>query len=136
MLQNTATKRLFLDTNVLVAGSFALQPNHELLFNYPADKLTNEYAVKEYRRVLAKQGVLPHDTENALSEIRKKVRILPTPQKQEFEKINLTDKSDRPMVCSAMKTNSVLVTNDLRTYQEAQKYVTARTPKEILQGKN
>ncbi len=121
---------------VLAAGSFALQPDYELLFNYPAAKFTNEYAVKEYRHVLAKQGSLPHDTENALAEIRKNVKILPSPQKHEFEKIVITDKSDRPIVCSAMKANCILVTNDRRTYREAQKYVAVKTPKEILQERN
>lgn len=135
MPQSTATKRLFLDTTILVSGSFALQPDYELLFNYPAVKMSNEYAVKEFRHVLAKQGSLPHDTENALNDIRKNVKILPAPQKHEFEKIVLTDKSDRPIVCSAMKSNCILVTNDERTYREAQKYVAVKMPKEILQGK-
>lgn len=135
MPQNTGTKRLFFDTTVLVAGSFALQPDHELVFNYLADKFTNEYAVKEFRHVFAKQGALPHDTENALAEIRKNVKILPAPQKNEFEKISLTDKSDRPIVCSAINAKCTLVTNDRRTYREAQKYVTVKTPKEVLQEK-
>lgn len=135
MQTNSAIKRLFLDTNVLVAGSFTLQPDHELMFHHPAEKLTNEYVVKEYRRVLAKQGVLPHDTENALEQIRRHVKILPTPQKHEFEKITLTDKTDRPIVCSAMKANATLVTNDRRTYREAKNYVQVKTPKEVLREK-
>lgn len=70
-----------------------------------------------------------------LAEIRKNVKNLPAPQKNEFEKIILTDKSDRPIVCAAMNAKCILVTNDRRTYREAQKYVTVKTPKEILQGK-
>lgn len=133
MPQNTETERFFLDTNVLVAGSFALQPDHELVFNHPSAKFTNEYSVKEYRHVLEKKGVSPHDVENALEQIRKNVKILPTPQKHEFLKIELTDKSDKPIVCSALKQGCTLVTNDQRTYREAKKYVPTKTPKEAIQ---
>ena len=89
---------------------------NKLVFNSTKTKITNEYVIKEYRRTLLNQGFSGEDIENSLSLLRKKMTILPTPAKDKFQKIDLTDKSDKPIVYSAKTYPCTLVTNDRRTY--------------------
>lgn len=122
--------RYFLDTNVLIAGSAAPQtiPHAEnLLTSSLADKYANEYAVKEVRRILqAKYGLRQEEVNTAANFIRQQVTVTSTPQKHEFSKLDLTDKSDKPILCSAIQLNATLVTEDHHLLMEGKKYVNTR----------
>ena len=59
--------------------------------------------------------------------------MLPTPNKKEFVKIAISDKSDKPVVCSAMKEGCVLVIDDEETYIDAKRYVETKHSDEITQ---
>lgn len=126
--------RLFLDTTVLLSALTGRKRAARKLLDGSHQLFTSEYAVKEVRRVLAGHFGLPqHSIELAVDEIRSRARVLPTPGINEFQKIILSDKSDAPLVCGAMKANCVFVTDDSKTLAEARKYVKTAESEEIMQ---
>jgi hypothetical protein len=48
-----------------------------------------------------------------------------------YRKIWITDKSDRPIVCSAMQHDCVLVTEDRLLLKEGQRYVKTMRPEDV-----
>ncbi len=53
------------------------------------------------------------------------MEIVKTPSKEEIKKINSKDKSDRPIISSAQKQRCILITDDMPTRKDAEKYVLA-----------
>jgi hypothetical protein len=93
----------FLDTSVLIGKVLKISKNAEQVFKDPyIEKYTNEYTLKELYHVLKKS--FNYSEENigyAIDYIRETCIILPAPKKEEFKKIELLDKSDKPIVYSA-----------------------------------
>ncbi len=126
--------RFFLDTNVLVAGSALPQlvpHSRPLLESKACEKFTNEYALKELRRVLEERLEAPPHLQNAAVDyVRQQASVVPTPSPREFSKYELVDRSDRPVVCSAVQLSATLVTEDRRLRKEAAKYVDTTSARE------
>jgi len=120
--------KAFLDTSVLLGKVLKRSKSAERVFlDTTIEKYTNEYALKEMYRVLKNQfGFSEIHIGYAIDFIRQTCIILPLPRKEEFKKIGLRDKSDRPIVCSARKYGLILFIDDERTYQDAKKYVEVR----------
>ncbi len=136
MQKNLASEKYFLDTNVFLNAFFhSSSPDNSLVTSIHLTKLTNEYVLKEVRRVAIHAGLKQAETESIISLIKRFTTVVPTPLAHEFKKMVLTDKSDKPIVCSALKHGCTLVTNDSRTYSEAKKYVATKTPKEALESR-
>lgn len=133
MEKSSGKVKLFLDTTVIVSGlTKRNMASYELLLRYEGELCTNEYVLKECIRVLRKEfGFSPDQVNRALDYIRFICEVMPTPNKKEFKKISISDKADRPIVASAMKKACILVIDDLRTYQDARKYVETRRSEEI-----
>ncbi len=128
-----AMTRLFLDSTIIISAVTSRNPNASLLFIEEGNELyTNEYVVKEVRRILANAFDFPAEMVNkTIDFIEAKCIVLPMPNKNEFKKIEIKDKSDKPIVCSAMKKKCVLVTEDGLLYVEAKKYVITARPEEV-----
>jgi len=118
------TRYLF-DTSVLLAGLMGTSKRSERYYDDDTvEKVTIEYVLKESYRVLRDFFKLNEDEINhAMEDIHEKIRILPNPTVGEFRKINISDKSDRPIVCAAKKYGCTLLLRDYRTYKESQDIV-------------
>lgn len=119
--------RFFLDTNVLVSGTALpalVPPAARILESDLCEKFTNEYALKEMRRVLGERfGIPPRTVDETLDFIRRKVNVVPTPHVNSFSKFDVVDRSDRPIACSAAQLSAILVTEDRLLRREAARYV-------------
>ncbi|MFH1199678.1 MAG: PIN domain-containing protein [Candidatus Micrarchaeota archaeon] len=119
--------RLFLDTNVLVSGTALprLNPYAErIMAGTLSENYTNEYAIKETRRVLQERFKVPINVANdAIEFIRQHATVVATPPVDSFIKYDIVDKSDRPIVCSAVQLCAILVTEDRLLRKEATRYV-------------
>ena len=120
--------KVFLDTSVLIGKVLKISESAEKVFNDPyIEKYTNEYALKELYHVLKNSfNFSEKNIGYAIDYIRESCIVLPAPKKEEFKKIRLQDKSDRPIVFSAYTNNLVLFIDDERTYQDAKNYVEVR----------
>lgn len=133
MLRNTGTK-YFLDSNVIIMA--ILRPDEiegRIVFSFPATKFTNNYVIKEIRRVMLNKKIPQNEIEAEVTEVKRHVIVLSTPPKHEFQKLEITDKSNKPIVCSALKAGCVFISNDVKTRNDAKKYVKAQTPEEVFQ---
>jgi predicted nucleic acid-binding protein len=97
MERSSEKDRLFLDTPVIVSGvTKRNKASYDLLLNYPGELYTNEYVLKECIRVLKKEFGFSADMVNrALDYVRFRCKVMPTPNKNEFRKISISDKTDR-----------------------------------------
>ena len=118
-------ERVFLDTSVILSWIKKSSKEADRIINDPdITRFINGYVLKEVYWVLNhQQGFSEQQIRDAVEDISNLCTILPTPSKEEFMKIRIRDKSDRPMVCSALKYNLVLLIDDEKTYRDAKKYV-------------
>ena len=87
-------------------------------------RYVNQFVLKEVYWVLKDQrGFSQQQIRDSIEDITELCIVLPTPSKEEFKRIAVRDKSDRPIVCSAMKNSLVLYIDDEKTYRDAEKYV-------------
>jgi len=129
--------KLFLDTNILLNSLIPDRKEHihciSILLQNNIPLLTNEYVLKEARRILEDIYSFNQEDVNQYMEfLLTKLEIVKTPPKEEFKTINSNDKSDRPIIFSAQKHKCVLITDDLPTKKDAEKYVLAFLPKEAI----
>ena len=125
--------RIFLDTSVIVSGLTSRNPDATiLLLDDEFKRFTNEYVIKELRRVLQDYFEFSLEEVNeAIDLVREKCIVRHIPTKNELNKIKIKDKSDRPIVFSAMKNDCILVTEDGLLHKQAKKYVRTARPDEI-----
>lgn len=98
------------------------------------EKYTNEYAVKETRRVLKeKYKYTESGINNFVEVVRENCKVLSTPAKEEFSRIVARDRSDRPIIYSAKNENCVLIMRNRFVLRDAKKYVETRTPEEFFE---
>ncbi len=123
----------FLDSSVIISSIIGRNDAVDELWHFPNNEyLVNEYVVKEVRRILKQKFHYSYfRIELALERIGREVTILPTPPMNVYRKIRITDKSDRPIVYSAVQYNCVLVTEDPLLLKEGQKYVRTMLPKDV-----
>ncbi len=133
-MQRSSERKLFLDTTVIVSAVTKRDiASYNLLLKYKGGLYTSEYVIKECIRVLKKEfGYSDELTNRAIDYVRFRCKIVPTPNKNEFKKISINDKADKPVVCSAMKERCILVIDDYETYEDAKKYVETRRSDEIM----
>lgn len=124
-MKRSSEIKLFLDTTVLISAITKRNiASFNLLLKYRGRLYTNEYVVKECIRVLKKEfGYSSELVNSALDYVRTRCEILPTPNKKEFMKIEIRDKADAPVVCSAMKKGCILIIDDEQTYEDAKRYL-------------
>ncbi len=131
-MPRSSEAKLFLDTTVIVSAVTKRNvASYNLLLNYEGELYISEYVIKECVRVLKELGYSDELVGRALDYIRARCEVLPTPNKKEFVKIAISDKSDKPIVCSAIKKGCVLVIDDEETYIDAKKYVETKHSDEI-----
>lgn len=122
--------KLFLDTNILIGSLIADRKAHisclSILLQNNISLVTNEYVIKEARKILEHiYSFDQQDINRYIEFIRTKMEIVKTPSKEEFKIINSNDKSDRPIIFSAKKHRCILITDDMPTRNNAEKYVMA-----------
>lgn len=118
---------------MLVSAVTKRRPEARKLLDSTHELCTNEYALKEVRRILTTRfGATPHEANQSIDELRIRCKVLPTPQERDVEKIILSDKSDSRIVAGAMQANAILVTEDNKTRLQAKKYVESKKPEEII----
>ena len=130
--------KFFLDTTIIISSivpdrresiacvSILLQNNIPLL--------TNDYVIKETRRVLENSYSFERDDINQFIEfLSTKLEIVRTPSKEEFSNIRSNDRSDRPIIFSAKKHQCILITDDIPTKKDALKYVMALHSNEAIE---
>ncbi len=117
--------RYFLDTTILVSASTRVSTQSLAILENSLEKpVTNEYAIKEMRRILQNKFEMPQEEINlAVSKIRWHCVVLPNLQKSAFQKISLDDRSDCPIVASAIQANATLLTRDKKLALQASAYV-------------
>jgi len=125
--------RLFLDTTVVISSITARNPASVILVSEKRYELVvDEYVIKETRRVLSDEFEFSdQDVNRSIDFIRENMTVVPMPSKNEFKKLNMKDKSDRPIVCSAKRNNCILVTEDGLLHTQAKKYVVTVRPDEV-----
>jgi predicted nucleic acid-binding protein len=125
MRKNTETIEFFLDTSIIISAITGRSLKCiEILENKSFRLFTNEYAIKEVRRILKDvfKFTLKEINEN-VEYIESKCIILAKPTKNDIKNIKITDKSDTPIVYSALKMKIPLIIDDQQTYLDAKKYV-------------
>lgn len=132
-MQKSTGSKLFLDTTVILSAVTKRNiTSYRILLNYRGQLYTNEYVIKECRRVLKKEfGFSDELINKALDYVRIRCVVLPPPNKKEFKKIAIRDKADKPVVCSAMKKGCILVIDDKATYEDARRYVETKHSDEV-----
>jgi predicted nucleic acid-binding protein len=125
--------KFFLDSTVIISALTARDPDSVLILIEQKHTLfTNEYVIKETRRILDSEfGFNQDEINRSIDFIRDNCIVLQMPRKKDFIRIKIEDKSDRPIVYSAMKNQCILVTEDRQLIQNAKKYVKTLTPREL-----
>ncbi|MFH1442657.1 MAG: PIN domain-containing protein [Candidatus Micrarchaeota archaeon] len=125
--------RLFLDTSVLISASRGRNDSAlRLFFRSKAELVTNEYAIKEFRRVMLSNFGLPHgNVEEAILRIRNRCLVLPSPPAEKYHEIAIRDKSDIPIVLGALQAGCILVIDDEITCRDAKKYLKTLKSEEV-----
>ena len=125
--------RLFLDTSVLVSIiSERTEEAQSLWKSHSGELVVNEYVMKELRRILqTRLGNNDYVVNLTVERVERRCTVVPDPSNNEFRKIRITDKSDRPIVCSALQHECVLVTEDRLLLKEAPRYVRAMRPEDV-----
>ena len=123
-----AMNRFFLDTTIILSSLVPDRSEHiacvSILLQNNIPLLTNEYVIKETRRVLEDVYSLDQgDINQFIDYLSTKLEIVKTPSKQEFSNIKSNDKSDRPIIYSDKKHNCILITDDIPTKKDALNYV-------------
>ncbi|MFQ6072708.1 MAG: PIN domain-containing protein [Methanosarcinales archaeon] len=133
-MQKNSETRLFLDSTGIIGAITKRKPIFRKIFeDYKENLYANEYVIKETRRVLKNDFGCPEELINkAIDNIRVRFKVVKTPSKEEFKKIKISDKADRPIVCSAKKEKCILVTDDKKLYKDAKKYVITKLPEEVV----
>ena len=133
MRKNTKTTEFFLDTTIIISAITGRNLKCvEILENKNFNLYTNEYAIKEVRRILSDIfKITPNEINENIEYIESKCVILPKPTKNDFKNIKISDKSDKPIVASAIKLNIPLIIDDYITYHDAKKYVITLKSEEI-----
>ena len=118
---------LFLDTSIIVAAILIPDgPARKLVFSSGLELHTIEYVLKETRHVLGKRYRVPEPRiADAFLQVRSRVVVHRTPPANRFKKLDIRDKSDKPIVYAARSLGCILVIDDERTYRDALKYVEA-----------
>ena len=134
MKKNTKTIELFLDTTIIISAITGRSLKcAEILEGQNYKLYTNEYVIKEIRRDLKDVfEFTPKDINESVEYIENKCVILPQPTKNDIKNIEISDKSDKPIVFSAIKLKIPLVIDDHKTYLDAKKYVKTFKSDEIL----
>ncbi|HID27926.1 MAG TPA: PIN domain-containing protein [Methanosarcinales archaeon] len=99
--------KFFLDTNILLSIIFPKRIGHKysraILRQKKIPLYTNEYVLKEVRRALYKEYKYTTEKINKIVEcFRETITIIKNPSKAELRTIQVKDKSDRPIIKSAM----------------------------------
>ena len=120
--------RFFLDTTIILSSLVPDRSEHiacvSILLQNNIPLLSNEYVIKETRRVLEDVYSLDQgDINQFIDYLSTKLEIVKTPSKQEFSNIKSNDKSDRPIIYSDKKHNCILITDDIPTKKDALNYV-------------
>jgi len=91
----------------------------------------SRYTAWQYSRNRGPEGPIPlnvlkksfdfseDEINYAMEDIYLKIEILPNPNINEYKKIKIRDRSDRPIVCAAQKYNCRLLIRDFVTYQDS-----------------
>ena len=122
--------KFFLDANILLNSLIQERKAHisslSIVLQNNIPLVTNEYALKEVRKILEETYSFNQEDINQFVEFsRAKLEVVKTPSKEEFKTINAGDKSDRPVIFSAKKHSCILITDDAPTKKDAEKYVIA-----------
>ncbi len=125
--------KLFLDTSVLLSGILR-RNNHSWRFlNSKFEFIINEFVMIEFRRQLKKFGYSEEMASALVDSIAQKCRVAKKPKTEEFAKFRLRYKSDRPIVCSAVKEKcGFLVTEDEHLKIDARRYIKAVSPRDLI----
>lgn len=129
--------RFFLDTTIILSSFILDRKEHlpcvSIILQNNIPLLTNEYILKEVRRILEETYSFNQEDINQFMEfLITKLEIVKTPSKEEFIVIKSRDKSDRPIIFSAKKHQCVLITDDFPTKKDAEKYILAFKSKEAM----
>jgi predicted nucleic acid-binding protein len=127
------TIEYFLDTTILISALTGRSLRCvEILESNKYKFYTNEYAIKEVKRILKDIFELtPDEINENIEYIETRCIILPKPSKNELRNIKITDKSDKPIVATAKKLNIPLIIDDHITFKDAKKYVNTFKSDEI-----
>ena len=125
--------KYFLDTTILVSAITGRDLKCiEILENSEFVLYANEYIIKEVRRILREVfNFSSSDINESVDHIKSKCKILPQPSKNEVKTIDISDKSDKPIVASAKKLKIPLIIDDHSTYIDAKKYIQTFKSNEI-----
>ncbi len=128
--------RYFLDANILVSG-LAVAGNERRLLTLGAsgkvDLVTSEYVLKEVGDALVDLGLSSFSAFESIVWLRNFMSI-EGPSDSEVKEYwsSLRDKSDVPVLASAVKFRCILVTGDKELRRMAKKFVDVKTTTEIL----
>jgi len=116
-------ERFFLDTSCIDRIYRKSHPQaKEIYFDTAKRKYSSNYMLKEAYRLFVRKGWSQQEISLALDEIRRKCVIIDIgPDKASA--IEISDKSDAPIVAGAKAVDATLVTADRKLAKEASAYV-------------
>ena len=127
--------RLFIDTNVIISSILPQKEDNiyplAILLQNRIPLVTNQYVIKELRRFL-QNFVDTIEMQRLIDFVLTKFEVQKTPSKAELKKIKCTDRSDSPIICSALKAKCILVTEDFITRKDASEYVVSLSSRETV----
>jgi len=118
----------FFDTSIFVNSLDRKSKAYGIVFSrHPIlKKYTSRHVFKELRRIsigFPDLGISVNDINYLIERIEHACIILPSPTLNDFKHIYIEDKSDRPIVYSAMYVDAILVTADRKLAKDAERYV-------------
>lgn len=127
----------FLDSNVIVSGIFWDGNERRLLemgLSGKIELVTCTYVLSEIERALSKLGYSPAMIIDELLHLRGFIRnVDATEDEIQKHRKALRDKSDVPVLTSAIKSKCIFVTGDKSFRRNASKYLAVATAAEIVE---
>lgn len=116
-------QRFFFDTSFFhLVYNLGDKRATNIYFDINATKYPSNYVLKELYRLLLKLGFSQGDIARVLDEVKRKCIILQV-NHEKAKDIEISDRSDAPIVAGAKSADAVLVTADWKLASEASKHV-------------
>jgi predicted nucleic acid-binding protein len=122
------TKPFFLDTSIILEAVLGHSIKAlSVVFESSCPAHTIEYVLKEVHFVLRdRYGYSEFEIARVLERLRERLVVHKNPPSKAFRKLDIRDKSDKPIVYAARCHGCILLINDQETMEDAQIYVEAR----------
>lgn len=128
--------RYFLDANILISGLLWNGNERKLLLlgeSRRIELISSVYVLRELQDVFTGFGFSEQKTAESMVYLRNFTELVDaTDEEVAVCRNHLDDKVDVPILATAIKSGSILVTGDKKLIRQGKKYLEVKTTKEIL----